>query len=100
MCGRFWWLVFIVYWVVVYFDWRKFEKNNKEDVKFFVLVVFGFSVIVFFLLIVIVGMWGLFKFWFMFWLVYYFWMSIFIIVYYIVLEIFFIFVLEWNEVEV
>lgn len=100
MCGRFWWLVFIVYWVVVYFDWRKFEKNNKEDVKFFVLVVFGFSAIVFFLLIVIVGMWGLFKFWFMFWLVYYFWMSIFIIVYYIVLEIFFIFVLEWNEVEV
>lgn len=92
MCGRFWWLVFIFYWVFVYFDWRKFERRDREDIKFFVLVVFGFSVIFFFLLIVIVGFWGLVKFWLIFWLVYYFWMSIFIIVYYIVLEIFFIFV--------
>ena len=99
MRGRLWWLASIAHWAAVHFDWRKFEKNNKEDVKFSALVVFGFSAIAFPLLIATVGMWGLLKFWFMPWLVYHFWMSTFTIVHHTVPEIPFTPVPEWNEAE-
>ena len=99
MRGRLWWLASIPHWALVHFDWRKFERRDREDVKFSALVVFGFSASLFPLLIATVGLWGLVKFWLIPWLVYHFWMSTFTIVHHTVPEVPFTPAQEWNEAE-
>ncbi|MGB3509597.1 MAG: fatty acid desaturase [Microcoleaceae cyanobacterium] len=99
MRGRFWWLASIAHWALVHFDWRKFEGQDRKDVKFSALVVLGFSAIAFPLLIGTTGLWGLVKFWLMPWLVYHFWMSTFTIVHHTTPKIPFTPAEEWNEAE-
>ena len=99
MRGRFWWLASIAHWALVHFDWRKFEGQDREDIKFSALVVLGFSAIAFPLLIATTGLWGLVKFWLMPWLVYHFWMSTFTIVHHTTPKIPFTPAEKWNEAE-
>lgn len=97
--GRFWWIGSIAHWAIVHFDWRKFEGKEREQVKFSVLVVLGFSAIVFPLLFAFTGISGFVKFWLMPWLVYHFWMSTFTIVHHTAPDIQFKTADKWNEVE-
>lgn len=95
--GRFWWVGSIAHWAVLHFNWNRFEGKKREQVRFSVLLVLGFSAIVFPTLIATTGIWGFVKFWLMPWLVYHFWMSTFTLVHHTYADIPFKAEAEWNE---
>uniref|UniRef100_B8HXM7 Fatty acid desaturase n=1 Tax=Cyanothece sp. (strain PCC 7425 / ATCC 29141) TaxID=395961 RepID=B8HXM7_CYAP4 len=83
----FWWVASIVHCVGLHFNWTKFEGQQRSQVKFSALLVIGFALIFFPVLVVTTGWWGLVKFWLMPWLVYHFWMSTFTLVHHTALDI-------------
>ncbi|NET58838.1 MAG: fatty acid desaturase [Symploca sp. SIO2E6] len=97
--GRFWWIGSIVHWAVLHFNWSRFEGKQQSQVKFSVLLVLGFAVIAFPLLIATTGVWGLVKFWLLPWIVYHFWMSTFTIVHHTAPDIPFRAEPEWNAAQ-
>lgn len=97
MRGRFWWVGSIAHWVVLHFNWNRFQGKDREKVRFSVLLVLGFAAIVFPTLIATAGIWGFVKFWLMPWLVYHFWMSTFTLVHHTYADIPFKAEAEWNE---
>lgn len=96
---RLWWLGSIGHWAMMHFDWRQFQGKQREQVKFSALVVIAFAVVAFPILFATTGLWGVFKFWLMPWMVYHFWMSTFTLVHHTAPDIPFRTADKWNEAE-
>lgn len=97
--GRFWWVGSIIHWAGMHFDWTQFQGKERQKVKLSVLVVLGFALVAFPLLIATTGFWGVVKFWLMPWMVYHFWMSTFTIVHHTIPSIPFMPEEKWNEAK-
>jgi len=97
--GRFWWIGSIAHWALLHFNWKSFEGKQQSQVKFSALLVLGFAVIAFPLLIATTGFWGFVKFWLLPWFVYHFWMSTFTIVHHTAPDIPFIAEPEWDAAQ-
>lgn len=95
----FWWMGSIVHWANLHFNWNSFDEKDRGDVKFSIGVVVIFIAIFFPLIIYMTGIWGFFKFWFIPWMVYHFWMSTFTIVHHTATDIPFKPTDEWNATE-
>ena len=97
--GYFWWVGSIGHWILLHFNWRRFEGKEKEQVKFSAIFVLVAGAIFFPTLLLTTGIWGFVKFWLFPWLVYHFWMSTFTLVHHTMPEIPFKPAAEWNEAE-
>lgn len=94
--GRFWWLASIVHWVGLHFDLAQFQTKDRKKVQMSVALVLVFAALMFPLLVITTGVWGVCKFWLMPWLVYHFWMSTFTLVHHTAPEIPFYTANNWQ----
>ena len=99
MRGRFWWMGSIAHWLVLHFNWSKFEGKQREQVRFSAIAVLMGAAIAFPTLLITTGIWGFVKFWLLPWLVYHFWMSTFTMVHHTMPDIPFKPAHEWNEAQ-
>lgn len=95
--GRFWWVASMIHWAAMHFNWSKFEGKDRSAVKQSVISVSVFAAIVFPVLLVTTGPWGLVKFWLLPWLVYHFWMSTFTLVHHTAPDVPFQPASAWDE---
>lgn len=94
--NRLWWVGSIGHWLVVHFDWRKFQHKDRASVRFSVGVVVLFAAIAFPILLATTGVWGFVKFWLAPWMVYHFWMSTFTLVHHTCPEVPFVEKSQWD----
>lgn len=99
MRGWFWWLASVAHWAVLHFNLNNFEPRDRQKIKRSIAAVAIFSALFFPTLWVLIGPWGIVKFWLLPWLGYHFWMSTFTLVHHTVPEIQFRPDATWNEVE-
>jgi len=97
--GWFWWIGSIGHQLSRHFNWAQFEGKQREQVRFSALLVLGTMAIAFPIMFATLGAWGVFKFWFMPWVGYHFWMSTFTIVHHTAPDIPFRPTAEWHEAE-
>lgn len=89
----------IAHWLIWHFDLKKFRPNEVPRVKISLACVFAFMAIGWPLIILKSGLAGWFKFWFMPWMVYHFWMSTFTMVHHTAPHIPFKSSEEWNAAQ-
>ncbi|KAG2584177.1 hypothetical protein PVAP13_6KG279400 [Panicum virgatum] len=89
----------IAHWLIWHFDLKKFRPNEVPRVKISLACVFAFMAIGWPLIILKSGLAGWFKFWFMPWMVYHFWMSTFTMVHHTAPHIPFKSSDEWNAAQ-
>ncbi|CAO2188367.1 unnamed protein product [Urochloa humidicola] len=89
----------IAHWLIWHFDLKKFKPNEVPRVKISLASVFAFMAIGWPLIILKSGLAGWFKFWFMPWMVYHFWMSTFTMVHHTAPHIPFKSSEEWNAAQ-
>uniref|UniRef100_A0A453B6K6 Fatty acid desaturase domain-containing protein n=1 Tax=Aegilops tauschii subsp. strangulata TaxID=200361 RepID=A0A453B6K6_AEGTS len=89
----------IAHWLMWHFDLKKFRPNELPRVKISLACVFAFMAIGWPLIILQSGIAGWFKFWFMPWMVYHFWMSTFTMVHHTAPHIPFKSSKEWNAAQ-
>ncbi|KAJ1268628.1 hypothetical protein BS78_07G149400 [Paspalum vaginatum] len=89
----------IAHWLIWHFNLKKFRPNEVPRVKISLACVFAFMAIGWPLIILKSGLAGWFKFWFMPWMVYHFWMSTFTMVHHTAPHIPFKSSEEWNAAQ-
>ncbi|GAB4343952.1 MAG: fatty acid desaturase [Cyanophyceae cyanobacterium] len=95
--GWFWWVGSIAHWAIMHFDWRRFEGQQRLDVRFSSLfsIITGSALIG--ALAYFTGPLGVVSYWLMPWMVYHFWMSTFTIVHHTATHIPFSEPEDWNQ---
>ncbi len=97
--GWFWWIGSIGHQLSRHFNWKQFEGKQREQVRFSALLVLVTMAIAFPVMFATLGAWGVFKFWFMPWVGYHFWMSTFTIVHHTAPDIPYRYAADWHEAE-